>query len=49
MVLAFIGWKVDGKFVDYLEGYNVEDYFTAEGDYLGPDCDGVEPVFDLVG
>ena len=24
-------------------GYNISDYFTADGMYLGPDDDGVEP------
>ena len=27
-------------------GYNVWDYFDAEGRYLGPDICGIEPIFE---
>lgn len=27
------------------EGYNVSDYFAADGTYLGPDESGIEPQF----
>ena len=28
------------------EGYNIHDYWSMAGRYLGPDCDGIEPTFD---
>ena len=37
--LALAGWTDDA------EGYNVADYFAADGTYLGADEDGVEPLF----
>jgi hypothetical protein len=48
--LALIGWQKNGVRIgeDDLEteGYNVEYYFR-DGSYLGPDQDGVEPVFEV--
>jgi hypothetical protein len=29
------------------QGYHVEDYFTRDGAYLGPDQHGIEPLFLL--
>ncbi len=40
-----IGWLKMGRVVEYLEGYNVSDYFISSGKYLGPDCVGTEPTF----
>ncbi len=45
-----IGWAKHGKLLqdaDLAEviGYHVEDYFR-DGQYLGPDQDGIEPIFD---
>jgi hypothetical protein len=38
---------VDGKTIlRDTDGYSVFAYFTADGEYLGPDCDGVEPTFE---
>jgi len=42
--LEFIGWS---NGAEYLDGYNLGDYFDGDGAYLGPDSDGIEPV--LVG
>ena len=39
------GWW-DGQRVSEMPGYNVSDYFTSSGMYLGPDEAGVEPTFD---
>ncbi len=38
------GWW-DGQRCRCAAGYSVEHYFTLAGDYLGPDCDGVEPTW----
>lgn len=39
-----IGWTTsDGEAPD---GYNRWDYFDQDGIYLGPDEDGVEPLWD---
>ena len=41
--LTCIGWtEGDGSGHD---GYNVSDYFTSDGIYLGLDECGIEPVF----
>jgi hypothetical protein len=41
---TLIGWTVgDGS---GHEGYNVADYFDQDGNYLGPDEHGIEPIFD---
>ena len=38
------GWiDGDGHPVSEMIGYNISDYFTGDGMYLGPDDDGVEP------
>lgn len=38
-----VGWTVgDGS---GHEGYNVSDYFSADGKYLGADEHGIEPIF----
>ena len=40
--LTFAGWS-DGQEHDQ---YSVEYYFgVGTGQYLGPDCDGIEPLF----
>lgn len=36
------GWW-DRKWLPSIDGYNVGDFFVADGTYLGPDADGVEP------
>ncbi len=41
----WIGWKQHGHKIETPEGYSVEYYFDAEGKYLGPDEDGIEPMF----
>lgn len=43
-----IGWRRNGERIDTPDGIHAEDYFDAQGLYLGPDEDGVEPVFDDV-
>lgn len=37
------GWT-DGDGTGH-EGYRAEDYFSADGAYLGPDEHGIEPIF----
>jgi hypothetical protein len=39
------GWWT-GQRVSEMAGYNVSDYFTSSGMYLGPDDEGVEPTWD---
>lgn len=40
------GWW-DGRRVSSVDdGYNVGDYFTSSGMYLGPDSEGVEPTWN---
>ena len=39
------GWQRNGQPIPTPEGIHAEDYFAADGSYLGPDEDGVEPVF----
>lgn len=46
--MTFVGWDKpnDGT----VEGYHAEDFFLDDLDgsmYLGMDCDGVEPLYDL--
>jgi len=37
-----VGWT-DGDDSD--DGREVGDWFSTDGTYRGPDCDGVEPLF----
>ena len=40
------GWQQNGQRITGLgDNYNVSDYFGRDGDYLGPDEFGVEPMF----
>jgi hypothetical protein len=39
------GWW-QGRRVSSVDGYNVGDYFTSSGMYLGPDDEGIEPTWD---
>lgn len=48
MCSLFTGWTAPDPAdcaPDVLEGYNVGDYFDAQGRYKGPDEFGVEPTF----
>lgn len=40
------GWWDGERMLSTIDGYNVADYFTSTGMYLGPDDDGVEPRWD---
>jgi hypothetical protein len=50
--LVFIRWtrRDHGVFVevpyDATDGRDWRDYFTADGTYLGPGNDGIEPIFE---
>lgn len=38
------GWiDAGGRAVSEMQGYHVDDYFTADGMYCGPDPDQIEP------
>ena len=39
------GWQRNGQSIPAPEGIHAEDYFSADGAYLGPDEDGVGPIF----
>jgi hypothetical protein len=39
------GWW-HGRRLSSVEGYNVGDYFTSSGMFLGPDDDGIEPTWN---
>lgn len=44
--IRYEGWQRDGERVTGLgDNYNVSDYFDRDGNYLGPDEFGVEPIF----
>ena len=43
-VALVVGWKRDGVEIPTPDGIHAEDYFR-DGQYLGPDADGVEPIF----
>lgn len=40
------GWWDGQRMLSELPGYNVSDYFTPSGMYLGPDDEGAEPRWD---
>lgn len=40
------GWWIGQRASEAPEGYNVHDYWSTDGTYLGPDDDGIEPTFD---
>jgi hypothetical protein len=39
------GWARNGQPIETPEGIHAEDFFAADGKYLGADEDGVEPIF----
>lgn len=41
--VTIYGWVAGRTPLSELPGYNVADYFTSTGMYLGPDDEGVEP------
>lgn len=44
--IRYEGWQRDGERITGLgDNYNVSDYFGRDGEYLGPDEFGVEPIF----
>ena len=45
-VVECVGWKQAGESIETPEGINVADYFR-DGEYLGADQDGVEPIFAI--
>lgn len=42
--MILVGWT-DGD-GSGPEGYRLEDYFSDNGEYLGPDCHGIEPIVE---
>lgn len=44
--VSFLGWMKKGKPIRGSEGYNVDYYFDNDGNYLGPDDDGIEPMWE---
>lgn len=42
--LQFTGWTEGDR--SGHDGYHLENYFLRDGEYLGPDCHGIEPVFE---
>jgi hypothetical protein len=40
-----IGWQQNGQPIPTPEGIHAEDFFQ-DGRFLGPDADGVEPIFE---
>lgn len=40
------GWRDRNGGCPAPDGYTAADYWTADGMYLGPDDDGIEPSFD---
>ncbi len=45
---VFQGWQQNGRGIPDPEGYNAWDYFSTSGEYLGPDEDGIEPIFEEI-
>lgn len=44
--LDFAGFRLaDGSRKDHIQGLHYADWFRDGGEYQGPDCDGIEPVF----
>jgi hypothetical protein len=45
--LRFVGWRNEaGAIQGTLDGYSCWAYFDADDRYLGPDKDGVIPIFE---
>lgn len=44
--IVFTGWT-DGDGTGH-DGYNVSDYFAADGTYRGPDEHGIEPIVEII-
>lgn len=43
------GWWDGQRVTEAPDGYNVSDYFTSTGMYLGADDEGIEPTWDDAG
>lgn len=39
------GWSQYGQPIETPSGYNLHDYFSPNGEFLGPDEAGIAPVF----
>ncbi|MDX9709958.1 MAG: hypothetical protein RBT64_10440 [Trichloromonas sp.] len=46
--LRLIGWKKGNDQIDAPAGYQ-DEYYWQGGKYQGPDEDGIEPVYEVVG
>lgn len=44
-----IGWVQNGNSIAAPAGYNLYDFFGPNGEFLGPDADGVNPEFSSDG
>ena len=45
--ICCVGWQEGGqKITTPLAGYNCWDYFDDWWRYLGPDTEGIEPIFE---
>jgi hypothetical protein len=44
--LKFVGWQQNGLEIDTPYGYDESCYWDADGKYLGPDADGIEPLYE---
>lgn len=45
--IHLLGWSQHGERIDTPLGFNVNDFFTAAGVYLGADKDGIAPVIEI--
>lgn len=41
----FVGWDTEDG--EAPPGYNIWDFFMADGKYLGADSEGIEPLFSM--
>lgn len=45
--LRFVGWTSEsGGLTLDVPGYHEANYWDSEGRYLGPDCEGIVPVYE---
>lgn len=46
--LKFVGWANEAGRIESPDGYQSDHYWDDDSRYLGPDCDGIIPIYEFV-
>lgn len=47
--MVLVGWRNEAGEIDAPEGYIAEHFWNSDGKYLGPDANGIIPVYAIRG